>query len=60
MLWTLYMLWSYLFLFQEMINTIIEETQHTDHAKYGVFVLVIMTHGKENVLYGTDGEGVHE
>lgn len=38
-----------------MLNVIKEETKHGEHKGYGAFVLVIMTHGTENDVYGKDG-----
>ena len=32
-----------------------EETKRPDHNDYGMFALVIMTHGTKTVLYGKDG-----
>lgn len=38
-----------------MLTTIAKETEHPDHVDYGMFVLVIMSHGTENdCVYGTD------
>ena len=36
-----------------------EETQNVDHNNYGMFVLIIMTHGDETQLAGTDGSRIN-
>ena len=41
-----------------MLGVIQHETTHPDHTKYGMFVLVIMTHGTETRLFGSDGRGI--
>ena len=41
-----------------MIDEIKKETQCTDHANYGAFILVIMSHGSDNSLYGTDNKRI--
>jgi len=38
-----------------MLEDIKKETQHPDYETLGVSVLVIMTHGAENQVYGKDG-----
>ena len=38
-----------------MIEVIRKETSNPDHKHYGMFVLIIMTHGTESHLYGADG-----
>ena len=42
-----------------MLEVIEEETKHPDHINFGMFVLVIMTHGKEGHIFGTDGVAVN-
>lgn len=38
-----------------MMSVIQTETQHPDHSDYGMFILVIMSHGAENGrIYGAD------
>lgn len=39
-----------------MLDVIQGETQHPHHQHYGMFMLVIMTHGTETHLSGSDGE----
>ena len=34
------------------------ETENPGHRGSGCFVLVIMTHGTENLVYGQDGRGI--
>ena len=35
------------------------ETQHPDHSDYGMFILVIMSHGtSDGSIYGTDGRTI--
>ena len=41
-----------------MLRVIREETQHPSHHGYGMFVLIIMTHGTDRELYGSDGRAV--
>jgi len=41
-----------------MLADIWKETQHPDYKVLGVSVLVIMTHGAENQVYGKDGRPV--
>jgi len=41
-----------------MLEDIERETQHPDYKVLGVSVLVIMTHGAENFLYGRDGRPI--
>ncbi|XP_067947132.1 cell death protein 3-like [Watersipora subatra] len=43
---------------QEMLRAIHEETEVEDHKDYGMFVLVVMTHGNETHLYGTDQQAI--
>jgi len=41
-----------------MLEDIERETQHPNYETLGVSVLVIMTHGTENQVYGKDGRPV--
>jgi len=41
-----------------MLETIREETKNPGYAEVGVSALVIMTHGTENILYGTDNQPI--
>jgi len=41
-----------------MLETIREETKNPGYAEVGVSALVIMTHGTENRLYGTDNQPI--
>ena len=41
-----------------MLRGIQEEITHPGHSTYGMFVLVIMTHGSATHLYGADGRGI--
>jgi len=41
-----------------MLEDIEKETQHSDYETLGVSVLVIMTHGAENQVYGKDGRPI--
>ena len=41
-----------------MISVIREETSNPDHSSYGMFALVIMSHGTETKLISTDGEKI--
>jgi len=41
-----------------MLADIERETQHPDYETLGVSVLVIMTHGAENQVYGKDGRPI--
>ncbi|XP_067947160.1 caspase-1-like [Watersipora subatra] len=41
-----------------MLRVIREETEVEDHKDYGMFVLVVMTHGNETHLYGTDRQAI--
>lgn len=46
---------------QELLDKIDAESKDADgsHDSYGMFVLVLMTHGRENdCIYGTDGKFV--
>ncbi|XP_067947185.1 malignant fibrous histiocytoma-amplified sequence 1-like [Watersipora subatra] len=43
---------------KEMLRVIREETEIEDHKDYGMFVLVVMTHGNETHLYGTDRQAI--
>ncbi|XP_067950830.1 caspase-3-like isoform X2 [Watersipora subatra] len=43
---------------QEMINIIQKETEPNINNAFGMFVLIIMTHGTETELYGSDGRPV--
>ena len=41
------------------MSSICEETQHPDHKDYGMFILIIMSHGAPNdCIVGTDGKSV--
>ena len=37
-----------------MVSAIQTETQHKDHKDLGLFILVLMSHGNINQVYGTD------
>lgn len=37
-----------------MLQLIEQETKHPDHKKFGMFALVIMSHGDVGKIYGTD------
>ena len=42
-----------------MMSEIQQETQNPDHEDYGMFILVIMTHGTANdCIYGTDSSTI--
>ncbi|XP_067937116.1 uncharacterized protein [Watersipora subatra] len=41
-----------------MLEEINRETEQTEHTNYGMFVLIIMCHGSETGLVGTDGNMV--
>lgn len=41
---------------QDLLAAIRKETECSDHANYGMFVLIIMSHGSEDCVYGTDGK----
>ncbi|XP_067935149.1 caspase-2-like [Watersipora subatra] len=44
---------------QDMKSVIHEETRNEDHDDYGIFILVIMSHGSENDrISGTDGHDI--
>ncbi|XP_067931058.1 cell death protein 3-like [Watersipora subatra] len=40
---------------KKLLETIQKETEHADHKNYGMFVLVVMTHGSDYHLSGSDG-----
>lgn len=44
----------FIFYFKEMLSVIHQETQHPHHADFGMFVLVIMSHGGDDSVYGAD------
>jgi len=46
------------FSIKQMLADIEKETQHPAYKVLGVSVLVIMTHGAENQVYGKDGRPV--
>lgn len=39
---------------QEMLTIIEQERGNQDHERFGMFVLVIMSHGDANLIYGTN------
>ena len=41
-----------------MVQAIVSATELPDHAKYGMFVLAILTHGTEHTLFGKCGRAV--
>ena len=42
-------------LLQEMLDVIEQETKHPDHEHLGMFVLVLMSHGNTEHIFGSDG-----
>jgi len=41
-----------------MLHVLNREIQNTEHERFGVSTFIIMTHGTENFLYGTDSHPV--
>lgn len=43
-----------------MLEVIRQETQRIEHETLGMFALIIMTHGSELELFGTDNKGLNK
>ena len=43
---------------KQKILEVLDNTCHEDHSAYDCFVLCLMSHGKEGIFYGADGETV--